>query len=492
MRTGRSAAWLETRPTAWRPGFRGAAVACLVAVVGCAAVGAQVAGAHRGMFVGTGTFVSSLARPVSAIGHLDTANRFTLATTAATGPWSLWGTIAHATTDIDNVSVLAIARDGYAGTTQRPLRRGLYRIDPSIPGGAATLWSGAASTPFPAGLAGLALDGNGDLVGISATLSQALRWERATGTWTGTTLSALAPNPGTGGLVWDKIDGGFAFANGALPGAQALYRLSADRLRVTTVATTGSTLVAAALGGALLEDGTWVSSDATGAFEYHVVPAGASTWSTGSATTGLGSISVRAERFSAPGRGYYIARSELRLGRFINTVAYADATTTPHTVTNLVVPAPLPNGVDALLTTAHPMHDADLVTTRTGKATWQLRLAPDPTGPTFANRSYVVLACLTPVDRNAPIVVPGRRELFFRFDALARLTLSGQAAPFVRDNIGVLDASGRGAATIDLTLLGTVANGLVVHFAGFVVDPAAPGGIGWVLEPCALPIDVIP
>ncbi len=485
MRTGQPMALFVTRR-------RCALVAALAWVAMTSVVGAQVAGSHRGLFVGTGTFLSSLNRPVSAVGHLDARNRFSLVATTTGGPWSLWGTIAHATTDIDNTTVLAIASDGYAGTTQRPLRRGLYRIDPTIPGSASTLWSGSASTPFPTGLGALALDGNGDLVGISASLSQALHWERATGAWTGTTLAGVAPNAGVGGLVWDKIDGDFAFTNGALPGSQALYRLSADRTRITTIATTASTLVASGFGGALLEDGTWVSSDATGAFEYHVVATGASTWATGSTTAGLSSISVHAERYSAPGRGYYIARSELRLGRYVSTVAYADATTTPHTITNLIVPAALPNGIDALLATAHPMHDADLVTARTGKATWQLRIAPDPTGPTFANRPFVVLACLAPVSRNAPIVVPGRRELFFNFDALARLTLSGQAAPFLRDTIGLLDASGRANATIDLRLLGTAANGLVVHFAGFVIDAAAPGGIGWVLEPWAFPIDVIP
>ena len=59
-------------------------------------------------------------------------------------------------------------------------------------------------------------------------------------------------------------------------------------------------------------------------------------------------------------------------------------------------------------------------------------------------------------------------------------------------NIGKLDPFGVAKARIDLSLLGTGANGTVIHFCGVVLDPAAPSGIAWVLEPWAFVIDVEP
>ncbi len=59
-------------------------------------------------------------------------------------------------------------------------------------------------------------------------------------------------------------------------------------------------------------------------------------------------------------------------------------------------------------------------------------------------------------------------------------------------NTGQLNVQGKGIARLNLTRLGTAANGLTIHFCAVVYDPVAPSGIAWVCDPWAFVVNVQP
>ena len=445
----------------------------------------QVAGKHNGLFIGTSIYTTM----TSAVGEYTPQNTWVMYPTNMTqGPWTHWGNMWHAAQDTDNQSVITYALVG-AGPTDYAF----VQWDPIAGGVVGTIWQAPFATRYPLNVTDITVDSNGDIVGYDSQVNQVVRYDRFAGKWVGTTINVnLSPNGGLGGVEWDKVNGGFLIANSratAAPYNQVLIRLSADQKTPTVIAVDNSATgnVRANMGGTMLDDGTWVSSSYT-SFQYHEVKAGTTLWTAGPVAASLTTTDVGHEYFAAAGRGYYAI---LVGGTTViqHAIAHVDATTTPHTYTNLAAPATLPNGVTGWAMEAMPLYQRGIATHRTGKGTWDIYIKPDPQG-TFAGKSYVVAASLA--GGRPAIPLPDGREIFLVPDVLTVATAMGPFPPFLTGNVGVLDPFGRATAKLNLGALGTTANGNVIHFCGVVIDAAAPGGIGWVFDPWAFSIDVLP
>jgi len=90
-----------------------------------------------------------------------------------------------------------------------------------------------------------------------------------------------------------------------------------------------------------------------------------------------------------------------------------------------------------------------------------------------------------------PVVLPDGREIILLPDGLTMLSARGPVPPFLVGNVGVLDATGAATAKLDFATVGKALNGITFHFCGVVLDPGAPQGIAWVLEPWAFVVDVL-
>jgi len=454
-----------------------------IAVLAAGALG-QTAGQHRGIFFGTSIYATT----TSAVGELTAKNQFTTYPTSPSGPWVHWGNMWAATQNIDNQSLIIPALIG-AG----PSDYAFVIWDPILPGIIGTLWKTGWAGRFPSNVTEITLDSNGDLVGYDSLVNQVVRYDRMKSAWSGTTLKvSVGVNGGLGGFEWDKLNGGFLLANSRwcptttiCSPPQNLVRVSADLTVSSILATTQDRNVQANMGGTMLDNGDWVVSSYT-SLRYSEVKAGSSVWTPGPAAVGITTTDVGAEKFAAPKRGYFAA---LVASTTSQTMGYVDATTTPHTVTQLASLQALPNGVTGWFQEATPLYQRDLCTVRTGKATWDILINPDPLG-SFANKSYIVAASL--LGASPPIPLPDGRQIFITPDLLTVATITNPYPPLLVGNIGKLSPFGLGTAKLDLKLLGTAANGNVIHFCGVILDPAAPSGIGWVLDPWAFVIDVQP
>lgn len=453
----------------------------VLAVLAPLAIG-QAAGMHRGLYIGT----SNSAAGMSAVGEFTSQNVFLMYPTGHPA-WPHWGNMWHAAQDVDNQSVLTYALVGAA-----PNSLAFIQWDPLLPGVLNTLWITAyTGTTYPGNVTNITLNSDGDLVGYDSQYSQVVRFDRLNNRWVGTTLTtATGVNGGLGGFDWDKINGGYLLANSrsSTTPLQNLIRIAPNLSSSTIVATTSNANVLVNMGGGPLENGDWVGSSFT-SFLYMEVKAGTAQWSTGPTSTFGTLTDVTPERFSAPGRGYYGSLASVSGSLTNHTIGYFDQTTTPHTVTTLATPAPLPNNVAGWIMEAMPLYDRDLCTIRTGKTTWDIKIKPDPVG-LFSNKTYIVAASLTA--GKPAIVLPDKRQIFIFPDMLTIATVQGAFPPFLTGNVGTLNAFGVATAKLDLKLLGTAANGTILHFCGVVLDPAAPSGIGWVLEPWAFLINVLP
>lgn len=458
----------------------------VLAVLASLAVG-QTAGVHRGLYIGVGNYrLTSLGPLLSAVGEYTPQNVFMMYPTGHSA-WPHWGNMWHATQDVDNQSVITYALVGSA-----PNSLAFVQWDPILPGVLNTLWiTPYTGTTYPANVTNITLNSDGDIVGYSTQYNQVVRFDRLNNQWVGTTLTtATGVNGGLGGFDWDKINGGYLLANcrSSTTPLQNLIRIAPNLSSSTIVATTANANVLVNMGGGPLENGDWVGSSYT-SFLYTEVKAGTGQWSTGPTSTFGTLTDVTPERFSAAGRGYYGSLVSVAGSLQNHAIGYFDATTTPHTVTTLAMPAPLPNNVLGWCMEAMPLYDRDLCTMRTGKATWDIRIKPDPAG-IFGGKPYIVAVSLA--GGKPAIVLPDKREIFILPDMLTVGTVRGGFPPLLTGNVGMLDVFGTATAKLDLTLLGTAANGSIAHFCGVVLDPASPSGIGWVLEPWAFLINVLP
>lgn len=434
---------------------------------------AQVAGVHRGMFLGFSNLGTTAA---SAVGHLDARNRLQTHVSQPAGPWPHWGHIWGATTDVDNERVLIHA---LVGLVNPPPGYALVAWDPGRQAIVSTLWSGPFNQGVPQNLTNLTLNSDGNPVSYDTVLGHLVELDRATGLWSSRRIAGIPNNAGLGGFVWDRLRGGYLWANSGSTAAssQVLLRTAPDGSTTTTVAWDPDPNYRGAYGGDLLSSGDWVSGSLWNA-QYLTVASASSLWTRGP-NTALRMWDVTAARFAAPGCGYWAG-----LVTSPQVIAHVDATAALHAITTLVSSsaAPMPSWLMEVL----PLGGRDLVTCRTGKASWDLRIQPD--GGRFAGRPFVVAASL----RGAmpAVVLADGRKLFLVLDDLAVLSVRGPVPPFLSGNVGVLDAGGRATARLDLKTLGRAANGIVVHLAGAVLDAGAPSGLAWVLDPWAFVVDV--
>jgi len=132
---------------------------------------------------------------------------------------------------------------------------------------------------------------------------------------------------------------------------------------------------------------------------------------------------------------------------------------------------------------AVPVWGRNLQSVNTGTGTWDLRLS----FPTLKNQGFVVAVGMSGV--RPYITLPDKRNIPLTFDTLAMLSLTTGLAPFITGNIGTLDGNGEAVVKIDVSSIGKVLNGFVIHFCGAVLDPAAPLGLAVIADPKALVIE---
>lgn len=128
-----------------------------------------------------------------------------------------------------------------------------------------------------------------------------------------------------------------------------------------------------------------------------------------------------------------------------------------------------------------------------GAVPLSMRAIPRPGGtvpldlhaPNDPNRSYIMAVSLS----NAGIPV-GSRVIPLFPDTIFFVTLSNFLPTVTRNYQGVLDANGRATATLDLTSLTNPAlQGITLHHAFVVLNPASPNGISTISN--GLPVLII-
>jgi len=442
---------------------------------------AQMPAQHRGLFLGFAGYTTTTT--ISAVGHVSPDNTWTTYPTQSSGPWPYWGDLVGATLDADNANVIVPAWDGRSGPTT-PNRYVFAVWDPKARSVVSTLWSGPYNQGVPRSVTNITLNSDGDLAAYDQTLDQFVVFDRIRKTWKAVTPPVISKKGGMGGFEWDKLNGGYYHASGQYDYEQALFKTSWD-FKSTSLLASGYLNVLAYYGGSMLDDRTWVSSSVRNGTYLYVEPSKAR-WDT-SPLTALGVFTeVSHEKYAAAGRGCYAGF--LAWHSLANRgIAHVDISTTPHTVSTLIA-GPYPNAVSSVVMEIVPLGERDLMTVRSGKSTWDVRI--DPAVPYLAGRPYVLAASLA--GAAPPIVLPDGREIFLVPDRLSLLTVRGAFAPFLTGNIGTLDSSGKASAKLDFTALGTVANGTPIHLCAIVFDPGGPHGIGWVSDPWAFVINVEP
>ncbi len=458
-------------------------IALVVVLMLSAAAAAQAPGVHGGLLVG----FSSTTTGQSHLLQVDAFNRGVAFTTRTGSAWPYWGQPYGMVTDTDNRTVIVPVYIDAAGS-----QAALALWDPRGQTVVGTLWSGPATGPLR-GSTGWTLNSDGHPVTLDRLSSprRLAEYDRFKGAWTYHAIpGSVASFAGIAGFHWDTLNGGYVFAGwsggglGKPPaaGPTVLYRTGWDGSGKVDLATDPGAL--AMFGGERLDSGDWISSSNNNQVAYYKVNAASRVWTPGPATSGHPFADVSAERYAAHGQGFFAVH-----GGTPGAVVYVDPATVPPTI------IPVYTGTASTWPTAPalplevtPLFQRDLSTRRTGKARWDLNIRPR--SGWLAGRFCVVAAGLQGVA--PPIQLPDGREIHLSPDLLTWLTLGWGLPPFIVGNRTMLDLNGEATARIDLTLLGSAANGTVIHFAGVVLDQAAPNGIAWVLEPWAFVVNVLP
>jgi len=275
---------------------------------------------------------------------------------------------------------------------------------------------------------------------------------------------------GLAGFEWDEFDGGYWHACWGPP--TALYKTNYTGQVTAEYARDPNRL--AAYGGTRVDEITWVSSSWS-AQAYYVVVNGI--W-TSVATPGIVPADVTREKYAAPGQGIWVSSWLNSQG----SAHYIDLKTNTVTKVFTGTSANWPNQAGEIV----PLYDRDLSSVRTGKGTWAMIFNPGQGAR--AGMPFLVAASILP----SRVTLPDGREIVLGLDWLSVLSVAGAIPPYLTGNTGTLDASGRATAKVDMSSIGTAANGLVLHFCGAVLDPKAPSGIAWVADPHAFVIDVQP
>jgi len=449
---------------------------------------AQAGGVHHGVLVG---FSPSVLSPngTNHLVQIDAYNRGVAYTTSPPGTWPFWGSPHGMVMDVDNRNViLPVLVDS------RGLFSALVHWNPALPGVGDTLWFGPTAGLF-AGATEWTLNADGNPVTLDRLSNppRLAEYDRLSKIWRFKPLSgSLASFAGMSGLHWDALNGGYLFAgwsgggmgNPPALGPTVLYRASHDGTSVTVLARDTSSAALAGFGGHMLDNGDWVSSSAAAGALYYTVKRASGKWSAGPAYQGRAFLDVTAEVHAAQGRGFFGVYSQGSGG-----VAYVDPTTAPATIISMYSGgASTWPGAPSQPLEVLPLHQRTLCTRRTLGGCWDLNIRP--CSVQLADKPFVVAAGVT--GSGPPTLLPDGREIFLHLDLISYVSMVGGLAPFFRGNLGRLDRNGEATAVLDLTALGTAANGIVVHFCGVVLDPNAPSGVALVLEPHAMVIEVRP
>jgi len=445
----------------------------LLAVVARAGWG-QTAGMHRGFLLG----IAFPGWNASTLVQLDSRGTPSVFPTRPNSPWTLVSDHRGMTVDVDNRKVLVPA---WLDATLQQMA--IVQWDPSGPGVVSTLWTGPSGQPLTQ-WTNWTLNSDGDPVTVDAgtypyTLSI---YDRFFTTWKRVPLPLEAMN-GLGGFVWDKARGGYMMCGQFSPSTVKLQRVSYDGRSVSLLAT--GTGFAPEAGGDQAGNGDWICSSAppSGA-PYYRVKAGTSVFTPGPTIPPLVWLEdVTNEKWAVPGEGFFgTERASQSPTVKVGGIFHVDPTSSPPVVSTIwAANIWVPGGREVT-----PLYSRDLVTYRTGLASWSISVNPE--NRAFAGKPYLVAASLT--GARPPIRLADGREIFLVPDALTALTVMGPFAPFLKGNIGTLNQFGRGQAALDFSAVGKRLNGVVVHLCGVILDPSAPHGIGWVLDPWAFVIDV--
>ena len=446
-------------------------VACLFLLAGAPALSAQAfPGTHRGLWVG-------MYNGPTAANHilvLDAQNTPTSFTTQPAGPWPCWGNPFGACMHSDNRHVVVPANLDTSGSLI-----GLVLWDTSTNRMTSTLWSAYTwASPFQ-NWSEWTTNSDGELVTIdnlATPVPVAHLFHPTFKTWRSFPLPATTrTGAGLPFLTFNRLDGKYYW--GALGAPTEIY-VSSDDFQTTQVLATGSVRESVGrYGGGIVENNDiYIATCCTR--QYYVVKAGTSTLAAGPAAAGNVNYDLTVEHLAKAGKGLWGAIWNAPRG-----IQYIDLDTNPPTVTPLFYGSAATMPTDPLEVVE--LFTNDLNTVRTGNRTWDVNINPGQGW--YAGKSYVLAISLTGA---SPITLPGSlgRQIFLTPDHATVLSVNGQLAPFLTNNVGVLDGSGRATARLDLTLLGTGVNGSVIHMAVIVLDPNGPGGFGYVCQPWAFVI----
>ena len=102
--------------------------------------------------------------------------------------------------------------------------------------------------------------------------------------------------------------------------------------------------------------------------------------------------------------------------------------------------------------------------------------------PGQAGKSYILALSASGFNPGIPV---DSRVIQLTPDTVFVSSVMGVLAPFLTNNIGILNANARASATLDLSILGPL-TGLRLWAAAVTMDGAAPSGIGVVTRPIIL------
>ncbi len=432
----------------------------------------QISGVHRGLFVSMFTTTPG----TNYMLQLDALQQPFTFITRAGGPWPYWGNPFGMVMDVDNHHVLVPGLIDNSGGNWA-----LGRWNPTTRQVDSPVWAGTRDNNSVNNWSNWTLNSDGNPVTIdNGSVPQRLvEYDRFTSTWKSMPLPAgVAAFSGLSGLEWDAFSGGYIHSGWGMVGVNKahLYRTAYDGTPTWSVAST--TLNISRFGGTLLANGDWISA-ATAGLQYSVVKAGTTVWTPGPPIAGNALSDVTHDHYAAPGQGFFATVSDGSRA-IVHLDPVAATGTTLYTGTAATMPT---TAVEVT-----PLYGRDLCTMRSGRGTWNVHV--NPGNGALPGRIYVVVASL--IATQPPLVLADGRQIHVGQDPLLFFSAIGSIPPSLTGNIGQLDQNGTGLAQLDFTSVGTALNGVVLHMAAVVIDGQAPLGVGWVCQPHAFVINVLP
>jgi hypothetical protein len=139
--------------------------------------------------------------------------------------------------------------------------------------------------------------------------------------------------------------------------------------------------------------------------------------------------------------------------------------------------------INASLYETEILYRRNLAGAGAGKGLWTIGIVI----PEDAGHGYVLAVSFSGV-RPGVGLADGRR-INLNVDTLTVLGLTGTLSPFLTGTAGRLSRSGGAAAKLDLSALGSGANGVLLWFLAATFDPRAPLGIKTITDPLVLRVE---